>query len=240
MGATDGDGARSTVPSSTIGAAGATDAAGWAAIGVGVRARVASSSAGGAATARGCASTDRTARARVASASSSTGVSRAVSRFGTSIVVAAYPSSSSMRCSARANSIALGYRSSRRDDMPFASTEARLRGTSDRSIGVMAPRSMRPIRSRDPLGRPAISNGVRPASSVYTVAVSEKTSLRWSGFGSSWNISGGDHGTLMPTADCPEVVDEPADDAVGEVIVCTGSSPSRFDEIPKSVSAGHP
>ena len=121
--------------------------------------------------------------------------------------------------------------------MPFASTAARLRGTSARSMGVIAPRSMRPMRSRDPLGRPGISNGVRPASSVCTVAASEKTSLRWSGRGSSSNISAGDHGTLMPIADWP---DEVAEASAGDVTVCTGSSPSRFDEMPKSVSAGQP
>lgn len=87
------------------------------------------------------------------------------------------------------------------------------------------------------MGRPGISNGERPARSVCTVAASEKTSLRWSGRGSSSNISGGDHGTLMPTADWPDAVDEPS---AGEVTVCTGSSPSRFDEMPKSVSAGQP
>ena len=121
--------------------------------------------------------------------------------------------------------------------MPFASTEARLRGTSARSIGVIAPRSMRPMRSSEPFGRPGISNGVRPASSVCTVAASENRSLRWSGRGSSSNISAGDQGTLMPTADCP---DDVADASAGVVTVCTGSSPSRFEEMPKSVSAGHP
>ena len=56
-----------------------------------------------------CASTVRTERARVASAaSSSAGASRDDARFGTSMLVAAYPSSSSMRCSARANSTRSG------------------------------------------------------------------------------------------------------------------------------------
>ena len=41
---------------------------------------------------------------------------------------------------------------------------------------------------------------------MYTVAASENTSLRVSGCGSSSNISGGDHGTLMPTADWPDPV----------------------------------
>ena len=31
-----------------------------------------------------------------------------------------------------------------------------------------------------------------------------------------------------------------ADASAGAVTVCTGSSPSRFEEMPKSVSAGHP
>ena len=62
--------------------------------------------------------------------------------------------------------------------MPFASTDARLRGTSSLPIGVIAPRSMRPMRSSEPFGRPGISNGVRAARSECTVAASEKTSLR--------------------------------------------------------------
>lgn len=121
--------------------------------------------------------------------------------------------------------------------MPRRSTAASEAGTSLRVSGVMAPRSMRPMRSSAPLGRPGISKGVRPASSVCRVAASEKTSERTSGSGRSANISGGDHGTLMPT-DSPSVL-EPPRSSLSVVVIDTGSS-TTLDEMPKSVSAGHP
>ena len=117
------------------------------------------------------------------------------------------------RSRARARRAAAPGRTRRRSDsgprgalaMPFASTAARLRGTSERSdrgdrTALDAPDEVeRAVRAaRGP------RTGVRPASRVCTVAARENTSLRVSGRGSSSNISGGDHGTLMPTADCPE------------------------------------
>ena len=57
---------------------------------------------------------------------------------------------------------------------------------------------MRSIRLFVPFSPPGISNGERPASSVYTVAPSWYTSLRWSLRGGSRNASGGDHGTDTP------------------------------------------
>ncbi|KZE93767.1 hypothetical protein AVP42_01595 [Agromyces sp. NDB4Y10] len=82
---------------------------------------------------------------------------------------------------------------------------------------------------------------MRPASRVCTVAASANTSLRVSGRGSSSNSSGGDHGTLMPTAARSDPVPEPvaAGSAVNDM-VWTGRSPSRSEEIPKSLSAGQP
>ena len=72
------------------------------------------------------------------------------------------------------------------------------------------------------------------------VAASEKTSLRTSGCGSSSNISGGDHGTLMPT-DWPVPPCVPVSfSAAAAVVVCSGNSSSSAEEIPKSVSAGQP
>ena len=144
-----------------------------------------------------------------------------------------------MRCSALAKSTAVAKRSSRRDAIPLVNTATSERGTSSRCSGVIIPRSMRPIRSSAPFDRPRISNGVWPASSVYRVAASEKTSARTSGVGSSSNISGGDHGTDMPTAALP-VVPPVSPVRASSVEVCRGNSSSVVEEIPKSVSAGQP
>ena len=124
--------------------------------------------------------------------------------------------------------------------MPLWSTARSDRGKSVRDIGVMAPRSIRPIRSRVPLDLPLTSNGVWLARIVQIVAAREKTSLRTSGWGSSSNISGGDHGTDIPT-DCPVALVAVSLMASVTVMVCMGrASSSSADEMPKSVSAGQP
>jgi hypothetical protein len=71
-----------------------------------------------------------------------------------------------MRWRARAKSTADAKRSARSVAMPFWSTAMSERGTSSRLMGVIAPRSMRPIRSSVPFGRPFTSNGDCPARIV--------------------------------------------------------------------------
>ena len=62
-------------------------------------------------------------------------------------------------------------------DMERARIRSRLRGTSTRPVGCGFAFSMRAISAIVALSPPGTSNGVRPASSEYTVAPSDQTSL---------------------------------------------------------------
>ncbi len=120
--------------------------------------------------------------------------------------------------------------------MPLAST-AEAAGTSSRSIGVIAPRSMRPMRSSDPLERPGSRTACvrRAGCAPWPRARTRHCACRASGRLRTSRPATTARSCRPPTG--PEPVPSPSS---GAVMVCTGSSPSRFEEMPKSVSAGHP
>ena len=84
--------------------------------------------------------------------------------------------------------------------MERARIRSRLRGTSTRPVGAGFAFSMRDMSAIVALSPPGISNGLRPASSEYTVAPSDHTSLATVPEMSSWSTSGADHGIERPTA----------------------------------------
>src|SRR5690606_41069942 len=104
-----------------------------------------------------------------------------------------------MDCSSRTTSRALPGLAEGLRDIALARIRSRAAGTSARPIGCTLAWLMRLMRSADLFAPPGTSNGDRPASSEYTVAANDQTSL-WTVHGvSSSSTSGAVHGMDIAT-----------------------------------------
>ncbi len=162
-------------------------------------------------------------RTRVGSSSSSTpaATADAHSSLATSSGVCASRSSASTDCSSRTNASADSGRASGCRDMARRSTSSSRSGTSARPVGRGRARWIRATRSAGAFCPPGTSNGLRPASSEYTVAASDHTPLRTVPGLSSASTSGADHGIERPTAS-------------------VAAASSSVEAMPKSLSTGCP
>lgn len=159
-------------------------------------------------------------RTRVASPPSSSSSSSASSEPDSSITskgVTDSPNSVWTRCRASAKEWAEGKREPGFLARAVDSTSSREAGMSARFRGGSGALAIREISSFCELSAPGRTNGDRPASSVYSVAPRDHTSMAKPSGLPPAKASGADHGMDMPAS---------------------SSSMSVVPEMPKSVSAG--